>query len=98
MVCELQFLWFSFIQFGTFIRREAETNFEVMIGLVFVLIPIVLYLLYKWASLNHDYFEKQGIAFEKPFLLIGSEFFFFYKKHTLGLSMIENYNKYRNER
>lgn len=67
-------------------------------GLIFYLIPVALYLFYKWATVNYDFFEKQGIAYIKPFPLLGSNFSVFFKKQPLVTTMMDNYNKFRHEK
>lgn len=62
------------------------------------LIPVALYFLYKWATKNYDYFEKQGIPFVKPIPLLGSNFGIFFKKQPLVQSMMEQYYEFKNEK
>lgn len=35
-------------------------------------VAVVLFLLYKLATAKKDYFEKKGIPFAKPMLIVGS--------------------------
>lgn len=33
---------------------------------------MLLYLLYKWSTANHDYFAKLGLSYEKPLPIFGN--------------------------
>lgn len=67
-------------------------------GFILYLIPVALYLFYKWATTNYDYFEKQGIAFIKPYPLVGSNFSMFFKKKPLVQTLNEQYALYKHEK
>lgn len=67
-------------------------------ALILYLIPIALYLFYKWATKNYDYFEKQGIPFMKPLPLLGSNYAIFFKKQPMVQTMIEQYSEFKNEK
>jgi cytochrome P450 family 9 len=64
-------------------------------GLFLYLIPVALYLIYKWATAKFDFFEKQGIPFIKPLPLVGSNSELFFKKQSFVKSFMDNYNKYK---
>lgn len=42
----------------------------------------IAYAFYKWSTNNHDYFEKRGIKFSKPFLCFGNTSEILFKKQT----------------
>ena len=67
-------------------------------GLFLYLIPVAIYLFYKWATANYDFFEKQAIPFIKPLPLLGSNIGLFFKKKPLVQSMLEEYNKFNNDK
>lgn len=67
-------------------------------GLILYLIPVVIYLFYKWATAKYDFFEKQGIPFIKPFPLLGSNIGLFFKKKPFVESMVDAYNQFENEK
>lgn len=67
-------------------------------GVFLYLIPIALYLLYKWAVKNNDYFEKQGIPYVKPWPLVGSNFEMFFKKTPFVTFLMDSYNQYKHEK
>jgi cytochrome P450 family 9 len=52
----------------------------------------VAYLFYKWAVANNDYFEKRGVAFLKPTILLGSNFNLFFNKKSLPDTVKNWYN------
>lgn len=62
------------------------------------LIPVALYAFYKWATVDYDYFEKQGIPFLKPLPLLGSNFSIFFKKKPMVHSLMEIYLKHKHEK
>jgi hypothetical protein len=65
---------------------------------ILYLIPIAVYLFYKWATATHDFFEKQGIAYSKPLPLLGSDFSLLFKKQPLVVTLMEFYNKHKHEK
>jgi hypothetical protein len=67
-------------------------------GYFLYLIPVAVYLFYKWATSNHDFFVKQGIAFIRPLPLLGSNFSLFFKKQPFVKSLMDNYNKFKSEK
>lgn len=67
-------------------------------GLFLYLIPIAIYLFYKWATANYDFFEKQEVAFIKPIPFFGSNFSLFFKKKPLVDTMLEEYHRFENEK
>ncbi|KAG5671810.1 hypothetical protein PVAND_001985 [Polypedilum vanderplanki] len=50
--------------------------------LIIVLFLIAIYLIYKWSISTYDYFEKQGIPYNKPLPLIGSNRNLFFNRKT----------------
>jgi len=67
-------------------------------GLFLYLIPVAIYLFYKWATANYDFFEKQGIAFVKPLPGLGSNMGIFFKKKPFVQSLMELYNQFEDEK
>lgn len=67
-------------------------------GFFLYLIPVALYLFYKWATANYDFFSKQGIAFQEPWPLVGSNFGLIFKRKPFVESLMETYNKYKHEK
>lgn len=68
-------------------------------GLFLYLIPVALYLFYKWATTRHDYFEKQGIPYIKPWPLVGSsKISSFFKKTPFVKLLMDSYNEHKHEK
>jgi len=61
-------------------------------------VPALAWLLYKWATDNHDYFIKLGVPFEKPLPLIGNLLSMVLQKESLAELMQRNYNKFRSSK
>lgn len=59
---------------------------------------ILFYLMYKWASQNHDYFIKRGVPALKPSLIFGNSTEFFTKKIELIDFVKKLYNDFPNEK
>jgi hypothetical protein len=62
------------------------------------LIPVALYLLYKWATSTYDYFEKQGIAFRKPIPLLGTNSNMITRRQTFTDALDSWYKEFPNEK
>lgn len=56
-------------------------------------IAIAIYYFYKWSTKNHDYFQKRGIPYKKPFLFLGSSPSFWLSKQTIGEFIISLYSE-----
>jgi len=66
--------------------------------LVLILIAVLTFLFYKWSTANYDYFEKKGIAFKKPFPLIGSNANLILKKMSMAEALTTSYYELRDEK
>jgi len=67
--------------------------------MLFLLIVVVLvWLLYKWLTSNHDHFANIGLPFEKPLPLVGNMLKIALEKESLLVYMQRNYNKYKSSR
>lgn len=63
------------------------------------LIPLLIYLFYKWAKKNDDYFKKSGnITFDKPYFMLGSALDFIVDKLSFNEWISRIYSKYPNEK
>lgn len=60
-------------------------------------IAVAVYLFYKWATKNNDYFIKRNIHYNKPFLFLGSSPTFWFSKESIGDFTISLYNEFKNE-
>lgn len=60
-------------------------------------IAIVSYLFYKWTTKGHDYFQKRGIPYRKPFLFLGSSTDFWFSKKTMSDLFISIYSEFDGE-
>lgn len=58
----------------------------------------LVFLLYKWSMSSFTYFEKTGVAFNKPWPIIGNFGPLLLKKETLQDMVTEAYNKFQNNR
>lgn len=61
---------------------------------ILYLLPVAIYLLYKWFTKNFDFFKKQGIAYTEPF----SGFSVFFKKQPMIKPFMDNYFKFKDEK
>lgn len=62
--------------------------------LILYLLPVAIYLFYKWATAKYDYFDKQGIPCVKPLPGLGSNFALLFKKQPFVKTLMDSYNKY----
>lgn len=62
------------------------------------LLAVVLALLYKWATANHKYFEKQNIAFEKPLPLVGNLWEVIQKRENYAETIQRFYAKFKHNK
>lgn len=66
---------------------------------ILYLIPIAIYLFYKWATANYDFFEKQGIACDKkPLPFLGSNFLLLFKKKPMVTTLMDFYKEFKHEK
>ncbi|XP_026729651.1 cytochrome P450 6B5-like [Trichoplusia ni] len=65
--------------------------------IIYLVIPIVLVLLYKYVTRNHDYWEKRNVKYEKPISIFGTNYENVVAKKSIIEISIEIYNKYPNE-
>ena len=56
-----------------------------------------IYLFYKWATSNNEYFVKKGIPFDKPAFLLGSNKFLINKMARPDIAM-KWYHQFKNEK
>lgn len=59
---------------------------------------VVIFLVYKWATQNDDYFEKKGVPALKPTLFFGNSVDFFTKKVDLIEFVRKLYDDFPNEK
>lgn len=67
-------------------------------ALIFYLIVLAAYLIYKWSISTFDYFKKQGIPFRKPIPLFGSNSNMITRKKTIADSQADIYYEFRDEK
>lgn len=63
--------------------------------LMIILIVGAVFLFHKWATSTYDYFAKQGMAFNKPVLLMGSNLNMVTRKLSFHEVMEEWYYEFR---
>lgn len=63
-----------------------------------IVILSVVYLIYRWGTNTFDYFEKRGIAYNKPVFLVGSGLNVITQKLTLQDSIMKQYNEFPDEK
>lgn len=63
---------------------------------LFVGIPIVLYLTYRWLTSDHDYFKKIGVNYDKPHVLVGNMLPMVLQKESILIITQRIYKKYKN--
>ncbi|CAO1441584.1 unnamed protein product [Diamesa hyperborea] len=69
-----------------------------MVVILIVLIVGAFYLFYKWSTSTYDYFEKRGMVFSKPLMLVGSSINMFTQKESLAETINNWYKEFRNEK
>ena len=69
-----------------------------MVLILFVLIVGAFYLFYKWSTSTYDYFEKRGMVFSKPLMLVGSSIHMFTQKRSQAETSNNWYTEFRNEK
>ena len=57
-----------------------------------------LYLFYKWATANNDYFKIKGVPYAEPTFLLGSNGNMFLQKRSLPVIVMKMYNDRKSER
>lgn len=65
--------------------------------LFFVVIPLILYAFYKWATFYNDYFEQKNLKFIKPRFLVGSTGGIIANKYTAAEFAEKMYNTFPDE-
>jgi cytochrome P450 family 9 len=63
-----------------------------------LLTAVAVFLFYKWATSENDYFRKRGIPFNKPLFLVGSRLGLLLKNSTIFEFIDEIYNEFKNEK
>lgn len=73
---------------------------QTMVGLYVLLLGIGLigYGVYKWGTLNSDYFAKRGLKFLKPYFLFGNMGGFFLGKYSVNEFVMTLYNNFPAEK
>jgi hypothetical protein len=66
--------------------------------IIWILILLAAYLFYKWGTSTFDYFEKRGIAFNKPKFLVGSRLGMILRQNTMIDFLNEIYYEFPNEK
>ncbi|KAG5671809.1 hypothetical protein PVAND_001984 [Polypedilum vanderplanki] len=66
--------------------------------LIIILCITTVYLIYKWSISTFDYFEKQGIPYNKPLPLVGSNINTFFDRKPFIDVLHKWYNEFKNER
>ena len=71
-----------------------------MIEQIFLLtgIALIAYGIYKWVTLNYDYFEKRGIVHLKPSFLFGNTANLFLRKNNMYEFSTNLYNSFPSEK
>lgn len=65
--------------------------------LLITAISLLLFALYKWITLNNDFFEIRNMKYMKPRFLFGNTGGLFINKYTAREFMQKLYNAYPNE-
>jgi hypothetical protein len=68
-----------------------------MDALTFVAIGICLFLFYKWATSNNNYFLDKGVKFVKPTFLLGSNSNFVTQKKSMPEVISMMYQEFSKE-
>lgn len=55
-----------------------------------------MFVVYKWLTSDHDYFEKLGIPYEKPWPIFGNNLKLIFQKESLNDIIDRSYKKYKN--
>lgn len=59
---------------------------------------LFVYVFYKWATQNQDYFVKHGMKHLKPKFLIGNTFGYYLMRYPSHIFVDKIYNSYPNEK
>lgn len=59
------------------------------------IVLLLVYLLYKWSTSNHDYFAKRGVPFEKPLPLVGNCLNMLLQRESIIDSQHRCYNNFK---
>lgn len=59
---------------------------------------LILYGIFKWITINHDYFKSRGIAALEPKFLVGNTIGLFLSRERLDEFLTGIYNKFPNEK
>lgn len=63
-----------------------------------LLLPLVLWLLYKWSVSNFDYFEKIGVPYEKPLPIVGNSLGLVLQKEGFVDMTRKSYDKFKSSK
>lgn len=69
-----------------------------LILIIFSVIILCIYALYKWITKHYDYFEKQNIPHLKPTFLFGNTGPLMLRKLTINKFISNLYNSFPSER
>lgn len=69
-----------------------------MLSIVFTLLIIIGFLIYKWATRNYNYFKDRGIAHGKPVFLFGTGKDLLMQKLSLPEYVQKWYNAFPDEK
>lgn len=71
-----------------------------MIGVLVLLLGIGLigYGVFKWGTLNNDYFAKRGLNYLKPYFMVGNMGGFFLGKYSMNEFVLSLYNSFPAEK
>lgn len=65
--------------------------------LLTVVVLLIIYTFYKWATKNNDFFEKRNIKHLKPIFLVGNTGGFLLNKYTAPEFSLKIYKSFPNE-
>lgn len=77
-----------------FTSNHIQINPMSVFGFIFAGFLALIYIVYKWATRDHEYFVRRGVPALKPALFFGNSADFFTKKVDLIDFVIKLYNDF----
>lgn len=66
--------------------------------IIWFLLIVTAYLIFKWGTSTFDYFEKKQVKFNKPHFLVGSRLGMVLGQGTIVDFSMKIYNEFKNEK
>lgn len=77
---------------------EAESGNMIDVLVLLLGTGLIVYGVFKWGTLNYDYFAKRGLKHLKPYFLVGNMGGFFLGKYSMNEFVMSMYNNFPTEK